>query len=302
MIPFLLAAGIGALIGGGTAYALSSKEKEQLKKQVTQLEESHHELDERLRQATSREVQHRIEALRLNLCWAQERFTGLINSSMPASISHLERVYSVGKALELIIDALPKDGILDEETRQFVEVLTKVRSGEPLGKVDQARIEEYLDKHIGDVRRDFLEDRLANQYKADAKKIKMLLQEKDQKEIEIITLQRRSTIEGISSAGLGAMRARVLKIDNEVEELQQSLDDKERCLVVLTRVSRPDEAQEHDDNVALEIVQLLSQGERLTPEESQFLDYYRERYFRSAREILKRERDIDLIFQQEVEA
>ncbi len=215
-----------------------------------------------------------------------------------APMARLERVYAVGVALQKLVEALPADGVLAPAAQDFVDLVNRGMNGERLKRSEQARVEEYLDETVGEQRRDFLENRLSHVYKGLAARLKSLHAEKDKKDLEQDTLQLRKKVEGLGAEQLDAVSGRLRQIDAEIGSTKRQLQQIERSLVVLTRVSRPDAAHDPADRAALEIVQRAAHGTHLSDEESIFLERYRERYFLSARKLLLERRHIDLAFQE----
>lgn len=292
MIPYLIA-GVGALIGAGVKHYFDEQEKQELRDQALRLEEQQERMTAQIRTAASREVQQRKENLRLTLAWSKSRYTTLLAAN-EASLMQLERVWSVGKALQGIAAALPDDGVLAPDDKTFVDIVMKAQNGAKITRVDQAHLEDYLEAKLGDQRRDFLEDRLSNTLKRDKRRMGKLVQERERLRIEHDAAARVRAHGGAATTPAAVYASRLQACEVELEETRRRIEDVEPCLVVLTRVSRPEDAQTEDDQAALDIVKLLASGEKLTDAERAFILYYRDRHFRAARDILRTRRGIDI--------
>lgn len=300
MIPPVIA-GVGFLIGVAIKHWLDSEEKETLKADLLVAEETLAKAQDALRQSADREVKQRHETLRLTLEWTRTRLSELLTDES-ASLARLERVYSTGIALGKIIENLPKDAILSKQDSDFVGIIARGMNGERLGKSEASQIDDYLNSKVGVVRRDFLENRLSAQYKRLTKTRQRLQFENDELEQRLAVDEQRVRIGKVSIPDLDVKRSRLRANEEEIKRLGGSIDQIEMSLVVLTRVSRPEEAQGQDDDAARDIVGLLARGTRLTDEENAFLRHYQMKYFASAREILKRRRGIEIGFQGEAQA
>ena len=292
MIPLVIA-GVGALIGGGVTFFFSENEKQELRDQVLRLEEQQERMAAQIRAAATREVKQRKEILRLTLEWSRSRYATLLAAN-DASFVQLERVWSVGKALQRITAALPDDGVLAPDDKTFVDIVVKAQSGNKITRVDQAHLEDYLDAKVGDQRRDFLEDRLSNTIKRDKKRMGALTRDRENLRIQRDAAVRVKAHGGTATTTAAVYASRLQACEFELEETRRRIENIEQCLVVLTRVSRPEEAQTEDDQTALDIVKLLASGESLTDAERDFIVYYRDRHFRAARDILRARRGIDI--------
>lgn len=290
MIPYLIL-GVGALIGAGVKHALDESEKKTLREQTVRLEQQHAKLSEQVRKSATREVQSRKEMLRVTLEWSKSRLETLLAEN-DQDLERLELVFSIGRALDLVTEHLPANGVLAEQDRTFVEIVMKAQRGERLTRVDRAQLEDYLDMRVGDLRRDFLEDRLANAIRREKSRLGGLLRDRERRTIELHALRMRASSGIVES--IAAAESRLQKIAGDIETTERLIDDSEQCLVVLTRVSRREDAKDADDAEAYDILQLLARGETLTEEERRFFAYYRDRHFRAARNILLQRRGIDL--------
>jgi hypothetical protein len=297
MIPVAVA--VGALVGGLVTVFLTEGDKKELREQIVRQDESIERLKAQSLRAADREVQQRREIVRLTLEWSKSRLTTLMESpSTP--LDQLERVWAVGKTLEMISNSLPADGRLASDEQVFVQLITKAQRGEKLTRVERAQVEDFLDAKLGDRRRDFLEEKLAQQYKS------LLARRQDrQREREVAEhragvlarLARTGGPEAPSEQGIVASRAR--QAAQDIASITEELDRIERVLVVVARVSRPEDAQSEDDRVARDIVQRLAAGRTLTDEEDAFLRYYRQRYFGESRKLLEKRRGINIALQAE---
>lgn len=305
MIP-LVVLGIGALLGSSAVYVAGQRDKKKIQELVLKQQETIDSYEQRRKEATDREKKLRIELLLSSLQWSKERLNTLYQRS-DTPLIQLERVLSLGVALEKIIKNLPADGVLDAESQAFVELVRKAQNGEALGKVDRARIEEYLDAHVGDIRQQFLEEQLVRQYSEAAIRIAELEEKIYKDELRQRALELRRQVEGEGAGGGAEMGSHALlaSIERDKEKVSQSrlhLQQHGRALVVLARVCRPEEAtdetQREDDRIALGIVQALARGATLAADEEQFLDYYQACYLSRAREILIEKYKIDIIRQQ----
>ena len=295
MIPFI-AAGVGALIGAGVVYIFSEDEKETLRENITKMDETLAKSEARVRRAADREIKNRLELLNRTLEWSKDRQTMLLVQNQ-ASIAQLERVYSVAVALEMIIAEVPDDGILPEAQQEFVDVIIKAQNKQPLSAKERGGVEDFLDAHVGNKRRDFLEKMLANTYKKEVATKAKLDEDKDNCEFNLIKIEQRGRLGHDVWEERARILSRIARSDERLEEIHERIQDLELALVVVSRVSRPEIGHDENDDAAYDIVALLARGEALTFEERQFMESYQARYFTSAREILKETRGIDLATQ-----
>lgn len=296
MVPFVIA-GVGALVGGGFMYFFSESDKNRMRESMVNADEALQESERRVKHASDREARQRYEQLRRTIEWTKDRQSALLqNTSAP--LTQLERIHSVGLALEEIITRLPEDGVLAPEDKVFVDVIIKASSKQPLTAVDRAHVEDYLDSNVGAKRKEFLILMLSSSYRRDSARKRQFEEERDDKEIELFKIRQRVRLGQDLIAHQERVAARIARIDERLAELADRLQDVETALVVIARISRPDFEQDRDDAAAYEIVTYLAREESLTMQERRFMDAYKMKYFVSAKNILKREHGIDIVTQE----
>lgn len=296
MIPFI-AAGIGLVIGAGAAYFLQENDKDALRRTIIEMEASQRALELKLRVAGEREAQHRKEKISLLLQWSKSRMETVLAKN-DAPLMQLQRVWATGKALQQIADKMPANGELPKTEQEFIDVVVKAQRGDPLSRVERAQIEDYLATNLGNTMRDFLEDRLASMLKVQSGRLRRLDEERIAVDRDLRTAEVRQKIEGARSGGAPAaivqLRHRGDTLAQEITQTRRMLQETERTLVVVARLTRPDDAKDEYDRTAERILERAVRNQLLSDEDWEFLSAYRDMYFLSMRDILKNRRNIDI--------
>ena len=296
MDPISLALiGGGILLGGLVVGTWEENDKASLRETALEMERSHLELERRLRQQADREAKLRLERLLLTLGWCQERMRTL--SEQPgASLMTLQRVWSAGKAIEKIVRGISPNAKLNAADTRFVDLMVKAKEGTAFTRVERVELDEYLANNVPDAMREFMEDRLASMLRRKQGDLERLLREESEKRRELRALEDRQRYEGadpLRAVALTSVRARLAALPAQLAQARSALEDLKTNLVVVVRLSRPDAADENDE-FARELLERLVRGQDLTEADREFLAAYRDTYFFSARECLRRERKVDL--------
>jgi hypothetical protein len=293
LIPLVIA-GISALVGAAAVFIFEEGDKKQLRKTIVDLERSHNDMERRLRNATQRESQQRLERLRLLLSWSKSRLETILERK-EAPLDVLRRVWAIGKALSEIERSLPADGSLSDAQKTFVDAILKAQQQKELTHVERAQIDDFLAEQLPEALREFYEDRLTSEFRRHHAKLIVLRKEQVVVGREMRVLQLRAEVEGLRDAALARSKARLEQIDEELERHEREERLIKRNLVIVTRLARLDESEfdEYDDS-AQKILERLVRGEELTSEDAHYLDAYRDKYYLEARGVLKQKRGIDL--------
>lgn len=288
--------GAGALLGGVVIGAIGLVAIAALTEDILVLEKSNRELQREVREAKNREIKLRFERMQMAMAWCQERLRTLMQ--VPNTrLSVLQRVWASGKALESVRRSMPKDGVLGPADAAFVDALLRLNHGESILPSEVLRIDEYLARKVPDAMRAFLEDWLSRLLNDKQLELGALLKSDADLRRETRALEERQRIEGADpdrARALVSVRSRLERLPITIEATRAAVDDLRTNLVVAVRLSRPDADTESDD-FARGIMELLVGGHELTPADRDFLTHYRNAHFSTARERLKRERQIDLV-------
>lgn len=296
MIPFI-AAGIGLVVGAGAAYFLQESDKDALRRAILEMEASQRALELKLREAGARESQQRKEKISLLLQWSKSRMETVLAKN-DAPLMQLQRVWATGKALQQIADKMPANGELPKTAQEFVDIVVKAQRGETLSRVERAQIDDYLATNLGNTMRDFLEDRLASMLRVQSGRLRKLEEERIAVDRDLRTAEARQKIEGarsgVASATIAQLRHRGDTLAQEITQTRRMLQETERTLVVVARLTRPDDAKDEHDRTAERILERAVRNQLLSDEDWEFLSAYRDMYFLSMRDLLKSRRNIDL--------
>ncbi|MBK6529746.1 MAG: hypothetical protein IPF99_09120 [Deltaproteobacteria bacterium] len=296
MIPFV-AAGIGLLVGAGVMYIFEEKDKDAIKTAIGEADRAQQRMQDRLKEAKQREVQLRGERISLVLQWSKSRLETLLAKN-EAPLMQLQRVWATGKALQRIADAIPASGELNSAEQTFVDLVLKAQRGDVLTRVDRAQVDDYLATTLGDTMRDFLEDRIASALKVHNKRLRILQDELITTERDLRTARMRLSVEagrsGVGATAIAQLEDRGAQLKQDIDSTRRLLQEAERNIVVVARLTRPDEAKDEYDRIAERILERVVRNELLSDEDWEFLSAYRDMYFLPVREILRARRGIDL--------
>ena len=296
MIPFV-AAGIGLLVGAGVMYIFEEKDKDAIKTAIGEADRAQQRMQDRLKEAKQREVQLRGERISLVLQWSKSRLETLLAKN-EAPLMQLQRVWATGKALQRIADAIPASGELNSAEQTFVDLVLKAQRGDVLTRVDRAQVDDYLATTLGDTMRDFLEDRIASALKVHNKRLRILQDELITTERDLRTARMRLSVEagrsGVGATAIAQLEDRGAQLKQDIDSTRRLLQEAERNIVVVARLTRPDEAKDEYDRIAERILERGVRNELLSDEDWEFLSAYRDMYFLPVREILRARRGIDL--------
>ncbi len=296
MIPFVTA-GIGLLVGAGVMYIFEEKDKDAIKTAIGEADRAQQRMQDRLKEAKQREVQLRGERISLVLQWSKSRLETLLAKN-EAPLMQLQRVWATGKALQRIADAIPASGELNSAEQTFVDLVLKAQRGDVLTRVDRAQVDDYLATTLGDTMRDFLEDRIASALKVHNKRLRILQDELITTERDLRTARMRLSVEagrsGVGATAIAQLEDRGAQLKQDIDSTRRLLQEAERNIVVVARLTRPDEAKDEYDRIAERILERVVRNELLSDEDWEFLSAYRDMYFLPVREILRARRGIDL--------
>ena len=296
MIPFV-AAGIGLLVGAGVMYIFEEKDKDAIKTAIGEADRAQQRMQDRLKEAKQREVQLRGERISLVLQWSKSRLETLLAKN-EAPLMQLQRVWATGKALQRIADAIPASGELNSAEQTFVDLVLKAQRGDVLTRVDRAQVDDYLATTLGDTMRDFLEDRIASALKVHNKRLRILQDELITTERDLRTARMRLSVEagrsGVGATAIAQLEDRGAQLKQDIDSTRRLLQEAERNIVVVARLTRPDEAKDEYDRIAERILERVVRNELLSDEDWEVLSAYRDMYFLPVREILRARRGIDL--------
>ncbi|MBK8693065.1 MAG: hypothetical protein IPN17_12410 [Deltaproteobacteria bacterium] len=159
-------------------------------------------------------------------------------------------------------------------------------------------MDDYLATTLGDTMRDFLEDRIASALKVHNKAPPILQDELITTERDLRTARMRLSVEagrsGVGATAIAQLEDRGAQLKQDIDSTRRLLQEAERNIVVVARLTRPDEAKDEYDRIAERILERVVRNELLSDEDWEFLSAYRDMYFLPVREILRARRGIDL--------
>ncbi|MBK7402414.1 MAG: hypothetical protein IPJ34_40820, partial [Myxococcales bacterium] len=213
MIPIVLL-GVGALVGAVTTYVIQERDKTRLKEHIGVLEKSHRELEEQLARATEREVRHRFERLQLLLQYSRSRLEVLLHER-DVPLDRMQRAWSTGKAITMLIQTLPADGTLSAQAERFVELLVKAQVGQKLTRDEIRSLDDYLADQVPGAVREFFEDQLSSMYRQHQRHPRHAVYTPHREARELRALKLREDVEGLHDVALKQVQADATRVEAE---------------------------------------------------------------------------------------
>ncbi len=296
--PFLVL-GAGALIGAGITYVLQENDKKGLREANSKLEESHRRAEQRLREATDREIQNRIAHTQLLLRLYQERLQNLLNQP-EVNLTRLARLTATASQLAVVADRLRPDGTPQAGDKLFIELVSNAMDDSlpPLTRVQLAQLDEYLESELPGAMVRFLKERYATLFADKSERLRTHDREQHElrEKLAICEVQLQLSRPGdaaIARSELAMTRARLDNLPSQIAALERDIDDIRKILVVTSRLAAPDRVPNAHDVKVLELLSRKVDGAPLLEAEREFLQAYQRKYFGEERERLHRE-GIDL--------
>jgi hypothetical protein len=298
-LPFLAVAAIGALVGGGAVYVAEERQKDKLKKCVSDLERQQEKMARQIQQAADREVRHRKEKIQVLLKYYNAR-TMLMLDSSTISPARFARLSATSKQLITISNRLGTDGNPHPQDKQFIEIIQKAmnakQTGNPPTKLDMAHLDQYLEQECPGAMIEVMQEMLGKQFSDKQKLLTKLSSERREKLLKIAQLEKLiewNEVDASTNDELKICKARMTVLPQEKSDLEKSIQQLRMQLVVLTILSDPNLKTPHDHLVE-NIIQRQIQGRPLTQQEEQLLKTYQVTYFKKAKDALAK-KEIHLV-------